>query len=153
MRLEGEGDEIREWSEPGPDPRSHANNGKKTENANQSTLDIPNEISLLVTAQQQAVAHSRTSDHLTDSATRWPTSRALFLYLLFSRVLYKFTNRPERDIIVVVSNLHATATFIWSLRNPFHTLSFPFQIIDQVAVRTADDDHCGAVASEAKMRS
>ena len=40
----------REWSEPGPDPRSHANNGKKTENANQSTLDIPNEISLLVTA-------------------------------------------------------------------------------------------------------
>ena len=37
-------------SEPRPDRRSHANNGKKTENANQSTLDIPNEISLLVTA-------------------------------------------------------------------------------------------------------
>ena len=89
---------IRSWrrwrggrarSEPRPDRRSHANNGKKTENANQSTLDIPNEISLLVTAASEAVAHSRTSDHLTDSATRWPTSRALSLLLHFSLNLYK----------------------------------------------------------------
>ena len=46
----GEEEDERARTEPRPDRRSHANNGKKTENANQSTLDIPNEISLLVTA-------------------------------------------------------------------------------------------------------
>ena len=115
----------REWSERARQNQKSCQQWEKTENANQSTLDIPNEISLLVAAPSAAVAHSRFSDgrtdHLTDSATRWPAawhwpSRALFLP--------SFKSANSRPCSFQSSSIGSTQTaaFIGSPRNPCHTL-------------------------------